>query len=39
MTPADVYAGTVWGVREMLAGGTTSVADMYDFPADCARAA
>ena len=38
MTPADVYAGTVWGVREMLAGGTTAVADMYDFPADCARA-
>ena len=38
MTPADVYAGTVWGVREMLAGGTTSVADMYDFPDDCARA-
>ena len=38
MTPADVYAGTAWGVREMQAGGTTAVADMYDFPADCARA-
>ena len=38
MTPEDVYAGTAWGVREMLSGGTTSVADMYDFPGDCARA-
>ena len=38
MKPEDVYAGTAWGVREMLAGGTTSVADMYDFPGDCARA-
>ena len=38
MRPEDVYAGTAWGVREMLAGGTTSVADMYDFPGDCARA-
>ena len=38
MTPEDVYAGTAWGVREMLAGGTTAVADMYDFPGDCARA-
>ena len=38
MTPEDVYAGTVWGAREMLAGGTTCVADMYDFPSDCARA-
>ena len=38
MTPEDVYAGTAWGVREMLAGGTTCVADMYDFPGDCARA-
>ena len=38
MTPADVYAGALWGVREMLAGGTTAVADMYDFPADCAAA-
>ena len=38
MRPEDVYAGAAWGVREMLAGGTTSVADMYDFPGDCARA-
>ena len=38
MTPEDVYAGTAWGVREMLAGGITCVADMYDFPGDCARA-
>ena len=37
MTPADVAAGTAWGVREMLAGGTTAVADMYDFPAACAE--
>ena len=32
MTPSDVRAGAVWGVMEMLAGGTTCVADMYDFP-------
>ena len=32
MTSEDVYAGNVWGIREMLAGGTTCVADMYDFP-------
>ncbi|MBQ0033614.1 MAG: amidohydrolase [bacterium] len=38
MTSADVYAGNVWGIREMLAGGTTCVADMYDFPAEMARA-
>lgn len=38
MTPEDVRAGAAWGVMEMLAGGTTSVADMYDFPGDCARA-
>lgn len=38
MTPADVYAGNVWGIREMLAGGTTCVADMYDFPAEMAKA-
>ena len=35
MTPADVKAGMVWGVLEMLAGGTTCVADMYDFPGAC----
>ena len=34
MRPADVRAGAVWGVMEMLAGGTTCVADMYDFPAE-----
>ena len=38
MTPEDVYAGNVWGIREMLAGGTTCVADMYDFPAEMAKA-
>lgn len=32
MTPADVRAGAAWGIMEMLAGGTTCVADMYDFP-------
>jgi 5-methylthioadenosine/S-adenosylhomocysteine deaminase len=32
MTPADIAAGVAWGVMEMLAGGTTCVADMYDFP-------
>ena len=32
MTADDVYAGTMWGAMEMLAGGTTCVADMYDFP-------
>ena len=34
MKPEDVRAGSVWGVMEMLAGGTTSVADMYDFPGE-----
>ena len=38
MTPEDVHAGNVWGIREMLAGGTTCVADMYDFPAEMAKA-
>ena len=38
MTPEDERAGAAWGVIEMLAGGTTTVADMYAFPADCARA-
>ena len=38
MTPADVRAGAVWGIREMLAGGTTAVADMYDFPGECGQA-
>lgn len=35
MTPDDVAAGTTWGAMEMLAGGTTCVADMYDFPEAC----
>ena len=34
MTAEDVRAGVVWGAMEMLAGGTTAVADMYDFPYD-----
>ena len=37
MTPEDVRAGSVWGVMEMLAGGTTCVADMYDFPWEMER--
>ena len=32
MTPADIAAGMTWGAIEMAAGGTTTVADMYDFP-------
>ena len=32
MTPQDIEVGVTWGVMEMLAGGTTCVADMYDFP-------
>ncbi len=38
MTPGDIYVGALWGAMEMLAGGTTTVADMYDFPADSERA-
>ena len=38
MKPEDVRAGSVWGIMEMLAGGTTCVADMYDFPAECGAA-
>ncbi len=30
MTDEDIHAGAVWGAMEMLAGGTTTVADMYD---------
>ena len=33
MTPDDIRAGVRWGAMEMLAGGTTKVIDMYDFPA------
>ena len=38
MTAADVRAGAVWGIMEMLAGGTTCVADMYDFPGEMGQA-
>ena len=38
MTPADISAGVTWGALEMLAGGTTTVADMYDFPEAGGRA-
>ena len=38
MKPEDVCAGNVWGIQEMLAGGTTAVADMYDFPWEMAKA-
>ena len=38
MTPEDVRAGMVLGAMEMLAGGTTAIADMYDFPAVCGEA-
>ena len=37
MTPEDVRAGALWGIAEMLAGGTTCVADMYDFPEEMER--
>lgn len=32
MTPQDIIAGDRWAIMEMLASGTTQVADMYDFP-------
>ena len=38
MTPGHIRAGALWGALEMLAGGTTSVADMYDFPEEGAKA-
>ena len=38
MTPEDIRAGALWGAMEMLAGGTTAVADMYDFPGTGAEA-
>ncbi len=38
MSEEDVRAGMVWGILEMLAGGTTCVADMYDFPWACEKA-
>jgi len=31
LTDDDVHAGAVWGALEMLAGGTTCVADMYEW--------
>ena len=32
MTPDDIYIGTIWACMEMLASGTTQIADMYDYP-------
>ena len=32
MTPSDIRAGAEWACAEMIAGGTTQVADMYDYP-------
>ena len=32
MTPEDIVLGDRLAIMEMLAGGTTQVADMYDFP-------
>ena len=32
MTPEDIVAGINWACMEMLASGTTQVADMYDYP-------
>lgn len=34
MKPKHIRAGAAWGALEMLASGTTTVADMYDFPAE-----
>ena len=31
LTDEDVHAGALWGAMEMLAGGTTCVADMYEW--------
>ena len=38
LAPEDVAAGMAWGAAEMLASGTTCVADMYDFPEEGASA-
>ena len=38
MRPEDIAAGMTWGAMEMLSGGTTMVADMYDFPEAGAKA-
>lgn len=32
LTPKDIEIGERWAVMEMLAGGTTCVSEMYDFP-------
>ena len=32
LTPKDIEIGNTWAIMEMLASGTTQVADMYDFP-------
>ena len=32
LTPKDIEIGDTWAIMEMLASGTTQVADMYDFP-------
>ena len=32
LTPRDIETGDTWAIMEMLASGTTQVADMYDFP-------
>ncbi len=37
MKPADIEIGARLAAYEMVAGGTTSVADMYDFPASTAQ--
>lgn len=38
MCAEDIRSGALWGAMEMLAGGTVCVADMYDFPGECADA-
>ena len=35
---AHVFAGVKWAAREMVSGGTTTVADMYDFPEEGEKA-
>ena len=32
MTVDDIVVGTAWACMEMLASGTTQIADMYDYP-------
>ena len=38
LTAADIRRGMTLGAKEMLASGTTCVADMYDFPWDGGKA-